>query len=45
MMVGAVVQVGNFMSMVTSGEWWKIKNRYLNLLLNRGDRSRKGKRT
>jgi hypothetical protein len=44
MMAGVVVQLGNFMSMVTSGEWWKIKNRYLNLL-DRGERSRKGKRT
>jgi len=45
MMVGAIVQMGNFMSMATSGKWWKIKNKYLNLLLDRGDRSRKGKRT
>jgi len=44
MMVGVVAQVGNFMSMVISGEWWKIKNRYLNLLLDTRDRSRKGKR-
>jgi hypothetical protein len=42
-MVGAFAQVGNFMSMVISGEWWKIKKRYLSLLSDRGDRSRKGR--
>jgi hypothetical protein len=44
-MIGVAIQVGNFMSMVTSGEWWKIKKRYLSLSLDRGDRNRKGKRT
>ncbi len=28
MMVKVVAQMGNFMSMVTSGEWWKFKKRY-----------------
>jgi hypothetical protein len=44
-MVRATIQVGNLMSMVTNGEWWRIKKRYLNLLLDRGDKNRKGKRT
>jgi len=34
---------GNIMSMVTSGKWWKIKTRYLSLLLDRGYNNRKGK--
>jgi hypothetical protein len=40
-MVRAAIQVGNFMSMVISGKWWRIKKRYLSLLLDRGDRNRK----
>jgi hypothetical protein len=32
-MVGVSTQVGNFVSMVISGEWWRIKKRYLDLLL------------
>jgi hypothetical protein len=44
-MVRATIQVGNLMSMVTNDEWWRIKKRYLNLLLDRGDKNKKGKRT
>jgi hypothetical protein len=33
MMVRAAIQVGNFMSMVTSGEWWRIKKKYMDMLL------------
>jgi hypothetical protein len=33
MMVLVAIQVRNFMSMATIGEWWKIKKRYLDLLL------------
>jgi hypothetical protein len=42
--VRAIAQVGNFVSMVTSGEWWKIKKRYLSSSLDNGNRSRKGKK-
>jgi hypothetical protein len=42
--VRAIAQVGNFMSMVTSGKWWKIKKRYLNSSLENGNRNRKGKK-
>jgi len=28
-MIGATAQVGNFVSMVINGKWWKIKKRYL----------------
>jgi hypothetical protein len=40
-MVRAAIQVGNFMSLVISGERWRIKKRYLSLSLDRGDRNRK----
>jgi hypothetical protein len=30
--------------MVISGEWWRIKKRYLRLSFDKGDRSRKRKR-
>jgi len=29
MMVGLATQVGNFMSMVTNGEWWKTQEMVL----------------
>jgi hypothetical protein len=32
-MVLAAIQVGNLMSMVRGGEWWKVKKRQLNLVL------------
>jgi hypothetical protein len=41
MMVRAFDQAGNIMSMVISGEWWKIKKRYLSFSLDMGDRNRK----
>jgi hypothetical protein len=34
-MVLVVVQVGDFMSTVIGGEWWKVKKRYLGLLLKK----------
>jgi hypothetical protein len=40
-MVGAAVQMGNFMSMVNSGKWWRIKNRYLSLLMDKGYKVKK----
>jgi hypothetical protein len=40
-MVKAVVQMGNFMSMVTSGKWWRIKKRYMSLSMDRGYRVKK----
>jgi len=36
--------VGNFINMVTTGEWWRIKKRYMNLSLDRGNRSKKDER-
>ncbi len=43
-MVLTIVQVGNFMNMVTRREWWKVKKRNLNLLLKLINRSRKEKK-
>jgi hypothetical protein len=44
-MIGATAQVGNFMSMVINGKWWRIKKRYLSLSLDRKNRTAKRKRT
>jgi hypothetical protein len=44
MMIRAIAQVGNFVSMVINGKWWRIKKKYLNLSLDKKDRSKKGKR-
>jgi len=38
-------QVGNFISMVTNGEWWRIKKRYMSLLLDGGNRTSKDERS
>jgi hypothetical protein len=43
-MVGGAAHVGNFISMVTSGEWWRIKKRCMNLSLDRGNKSKKDER-
>ncbi len=40
-MVGATIQMGNFMSMVNSGKWWRIKKRYLSLSMDKGYRVKK----
>ncbi len=40
-MVKAVAQMGNFMSMVTSGKWGRIKKRYMSLLMDRGYKVKK----
>jgi hypothetical protein len=43
-MVLTIVRVGNFMSMVTRREWWKVSKRNLNMLLKLMNRSRKEKK-
>jgi hypothetical protein len=35
-MVRAAVEMGNFVSTVTSGKWWRIKKRYLRLSMDKG---------
>jgi hypothetical protein len=40
-MVLVITQVGDFINVVTRGKGWKVKKRYLALLLNKGNRSRK----
>jgi hypothetical protein len=40
-MVLAITEVGDFINLVTRGKGWKVKKRYLGLLLKKRDRSRK----
>jgi hypothetical protein len=41
MMVLAIIQLGDFIRVVIEGKWWKVKKRYLGLLLKKQYRSRK----
>jgi hypothetical protein len=41
MMVRPTAQMGNFMNMVISGKWWKIKKRYMSLSMDRGYKVKK----
>jgi hypothetical protein len=44
-MVLATIQIENFMNVVIRGKWWGIKKSYLVLLLEKGNRNKKGERS
>jgi hypothetical protein len=42
-MVLPTIQIKNFMSVVTGGEWWGVKKSFLVMLLEKGKINKKGR--